>query len=112
MKEGLKKDILYDIEMQLYMEFNDTIATMNDHLGDIYSYKDIEDTKQAEKDRKIELMEKAIKQLQNNWNELKAIVENRYNFNKLEYLEGVEKRKAKIYKQFFDKMCELENNNE
>lgn len=30
------KDILFDIDMQLYDEFNDKIATMNDHLGDIY----------------------------------------------------------------------------
>lgn len=71
----MSEDILYDIEMQLYMEFNDDIATMYDHLGDIYSYKDIEDKKQAEQQRKIELMENAIKQLQNNWNELKDSIE-------------------------------------
>ena len=75
-KEELEEDILYDIEMQLYMEFNDDIATMYDHLGDIYSYKDIEDKKQVEQQRKIELMGNAIKQLQQENTQLKQLLEN------------------------------------
>lgn len=55
-----KKDILFQIDMQLYNEFNNTIATMNDHLGDIYSLKDIEEVKQAEKEKEIELLRNAI----------------------------------------------------
>lgn len=95
----MSEDILYDIEMQLYMEFNDDIATMYDHLGDIYSYKDIEDKKQAEQQRKIELMGNAIKQLQNNWNELKKWLENGRNYRMYLF-------------EILDKMQELEGNNE
>lgn len=75
-KEELKTDILYDIEMQLYMEFNDKIATMNDYLGEIYSYKDIEDVEQAEQLRKIVLMEYAIRDLQQKVNQLEEDYKN------------------------------------
>ena len=44
------KDILFDIDMQLYDEFNDKIATMNDYLGDIYSLRDVEEVENARKD--------------------------------------------------------------
>lgn len=75
-KEELKTDILFDIEMQLYMEFNKKIATMNDYLGEIYSYKDIEDVKQAEQFRKVELMEIAIKGLELKVNQLEEDYKN------------------------------------
>lgn len=50
-EEELRKDILYQIDMQLYDEFNDTLATMNDHLGDIYSLRDVEEVEKAEKEK-------------------------------------------------------------
>lgn len=58
------KDILFDIDMQLYDEFNDTIATMNDHLGDIYSLRDVEEVEKAEKEKEIKLLREAVKNLQ------------------------------------------------
>ena len=64
MNEEEKKDILFDIDMQLYDEFNDTIATMNDHLGDIYSLRDIEEVEKAEKNKEIKLLREAIKKQQ------------------------------------------------
>lgn len=59
------KDILFDIDMQLYDEFNDKIATMNDYLGDIYSLRDIEEVENAQKEKEIELLRKAVTRLQN-----------------------------------------------
>lgn len=53
-------DILYDIGMQLYDEFNDKIATMNDHLGDVYSFRDIKEVEKAEKEKEIKLLRIAI----------------------------------------------------
>lgn len=44
------KDILFDIDMQLYDEFNDKICEMNDNLGTIYTYKDLDDLEKAEKE--------------------------------------------------------------
>lgn len=60
----MEKDILFQIDMQLYDEFNDTIATMNDHLGDIYSLRDVEEVEKAEKDKEIKLLREAVKKLQ------------------------------------------------
>lgn len=63
MNEDLN-DILYDIDMQLYDEFNDKIATMNDYLGDIYSLRDVEEVENAQKEKEIELLRKAVIRLQ------------------------------------------------
>lgn len=58
------KDILFDIDMQLYDEFNDKIATMNDHLGDIYSLRDVKEVEKAEKEKEIKLLREAVRKLQ------------------------------------------------
>ena len=70
-EEEIKEDILFQIDMELYDEFNDTIATMNDHLGDIYSLRDIEEIEKAEKDKEIKLLREAIKKLQALYNKEK-----------------------------------------
>lgn len=67
------KDILFDIDMQLYDEFNDKIATMNDHLGDIYSLRDVEEVEKVEKEKEIKLLREAVKKLQKEIEELKTI---------------------------------------
>lgn len=59
----VEKDILFDIDMQLYNEFNDTIASMYDHLGDVYTLRDIEGVEKAEKEKEIKLLRGAIKEL-------------------------------------------------
>lgn len=69
-EEELQRDILFQIDMQLYDKYNKKIAGMNDHLGDIYTYRDIEEVEQAEKDEKIYLLTKAIKELQKEIEEL------------------------------------------
>lgn len=67
------KDILFDIDMQLYDEFNDKIATMYDHLGDIYSLRDVEEVEKAEKEKEIKLLREAVKKLQKEIEELKVV---------------------------------------
>ena len=70
MSEDLN-DILYDIDMQLYDEFNDKIATMNDYLGDVYSFRDIEEVEKAKKEKEIQLLRIAIIKQQKKIEELK-----------------------------------------
>lgn len=60
MNEEEEKDILFDIDMQLYDEFNDTIASMYDHLGEIYTLRDIEELEKAEKEKERRLLREAI----------------------------------------------------
>ena len=60
----MEKDILFQIDMQLYDEFNEKLCEMNDNLGTIYTYKDIMDLEEAEKDKEIKLLREAVKKLQ------------------------------------------------
>lgn len=69
-EEELKRDILFQIDMQLYDKYNKIIAGMNDHLGDIYTYRDIEEVEKAEREEKIDLLTKAIIKLQKEIEEL------------------------------------------
>lgn len=70
-KELLEKDILFQIDMQLYDEFNDKLASMYEHIGDVYSYRDIEEVEQAEKEKERTLLREAIRKLQKENKELK-----------------------------------------
>ena len=63
-KFDLDGDIIMQIEMDSYMKYNDTIASMNDHLGEIYGYSDVRDTEEAQLKYEKELAYKAIVQLQ------------------------------------------------
>lgn len=45
----IPEEVLYAIELESYDKFNDTIATMNDHLGDYYTKQDVREWKQAQK---------------------------------------------------------------
>lgn len=73
MSKDKSDDILFDIDMQLYNEFNDKIAIMNDHLGDIYSLRDVEEVEKAEKEKEIKLLREAVRKLQKQIEELQAI---------------------------------------
>lgn len=57
------KDILYQIDMKLYDEFNDKFCEINENLGTVYSYKDLEDLKKAESDTERRLLKEAISTL-------------------------------------------------
>ena len=72
-KFDLDGDIIMQIEMDSYMKYNDTIASMNDHLGEIYGYSDVRDTEEAELKYEKELAYKAIVQLQQKVKQLENI---------------------------------------
>lgn len=63
-KFDLDKDIIMQIEMDSYMKYNDTIASMNDHLGEIYGYSDVKDMEETQLKYEKKLAYKAIKDLQ------------------------------------------------
>ena len=63
-KFDLDGDIIMQIEMDSYIKYNNTIASMNDHLGEIYGYSDVRDTEEAQLKYEKELAYKAIVQLQ------------------------------------------------
>ena len=81
-KFDLDKDIIMQIEMDSYMKYNDTIASMNDHLGEIYGYSDVRDTEEAQLKYEKELAYKAIVQLQQKVEQLESIRK-----EAIEYLE-------------------------
>lgn len=72
-KFDLDKDIIMQIEMDSYIKYNDTIASMNDHLGEIYGYLDVRDTEEAQLKYEKELAYKAIVQLQQKLEQLENI---------------------------------------
>ena len=63
-KFDLDKDIIMQIEMDSYMKYNDTIASMNEHLGEIYGYSDVKDMEETQLKYEKKLAYKAIKYLQ------------------------------------------------
>ena len=69
--EELEKDVLFQIDMQLYDEFNDKLCKINEYLGDIYTYKDLQVVENAEKERERMLLRGAIKKQGTEINKLK-----------------------------------------
>ena len=76
-KFDLDKDIIMQIEMASYAEYNDTLAMMNDHLGEIYGYSNLKDAEEAQLHYEKELAYKAIKELQQENERLKAKYNNK-----------------------------------
>ena len=62
-KVSIKELVAYDIEMQLYEEFNDKYCEINGHLGDIYTRADLHDVELCEKARKKELINARINEI-------------------------------------------------
>ena len=60
--ESTFDEIEYDIAMKMYMKYNDKIASINDNLGDVYSYKDLEETKALEEYDTLQEYRKALKE--------------------------------------------------
>ena len=63
-KKAIENDILFQIDMELYDEFNDKFCKINEYLGEIYSYKDLEDLENYKKDTEIKLLRQAVQKLQ------------------------------------------------
>lgn len=79
MNNDIPEEVLFDIEMQSYMKYNDTIANMNDWLGELYSYQDVKDTEEAQKafeeqlkedylNGKLIYTEEDLKKIRESWN--------------------------------------------
>lgn len=50
MNKEIPEEVIFDIEMESYMKYNDIIANMYDWLGELYSLQDIKDTEKAQKE--------------------------------------------------------------
>lgn len=77
-KFNTNEDVLYQIGMMLYQECNDEIASINENLGDRCSYQDLIDAELYEKKKEKELLQLAVKQLQNE-NIILKIEESQFN---------------------------------
>ena len=94
-KFDLDEDIIMQIEMDSYMKYNDTIASMTDHLGEIYGYSDVKNVEDAQLHYEKELAYKAIKNLQ----------------QKVEQLENIRKE-AIVYIETFNFHCKNQSEQE
>lgn len=63
-KMSIADIVRFEVDMQLYEEFNDEFCAINDHLGEIYGYSDLKDLEEAEKARRKELICDYIKQIE------------------------------------------------
>lgn len=52
----------YDIAMKSYFKHNDKIASINDHLGEIYDYSDLKDAEECELKDEIKMYREALKE--------------------------------------------------
>lgn len=95
-KFNLDEDILFQIAMMTYSECNSEIATIYDHLGEEYGYSDLQDAKEYELKYEKDLLEKAVKQLQEENQELKKQIEADYTSV---YLKACEDTKDKYKTQ-------------
>ena len=103
-----KKDILFQIDMQLYDEFNDKFCEMNDNLGTVYSYKDLDDLEKLEKETEIKLLRQAIEKQSKEIEELKKDKLELINKNHVVHLKDVEKELREMKKVIDTKNAEIE----
>lgn len=69
------EDVLFQVAMIIYDRHNDSIASINDHLGEIFSYRDLEDAERAELEDEKDLLTIAVQQLQKENKRLKQELE-------------------------------------
>ena len=55
-------EIEFDIAMKMYMKHNSKIASINEHLGEMYGYKDLEDAEVLETYDTLQEYKKALKE--------------------------------------------------
>ena len=60
--ESTFDEIEYDIAMKMYWKHNSKIASINDHLGEIYDYKDLEEAEALEEYDTLQEYKKALKE--------------------------------------------------
>lgn len=52
----------YDIAMKIYFKHNDRIASINDHIGEMYDYSDLQDAIDCEKNDELNEYKMALKE--------------------------------------------------
>lgn len=77
-------EIEYDIAMKMYMKHNSKIASINDHLGEIYDYKDLEEAKALEEYDTLQEYKKALKEKCDAFDKAIKYIEN----HKLDFKQG------------------------
>ena len=55
-------EIEFNIDMKMYWEHNDKIASINEHLGEMYSYKDLEEAEALLEYDTLQEYKKALKE--------------------------------------------------
>lgn len=80
-------DILYEIAMIIYDRHNSNIASINDHLGEIYCYQDLQNAERCELEDEKHLLELAVKQLQEENKKLKQWDKNKDTRNSRQRVE-------------------------
>lgn len=109
-KFNTNEDIIMQIEMDSYMKYNGTIASMNAHLGEIYGYSDVEDVKNAQTHYEKELAYEAIEQLQQENNQLKeeiVVISRLYEMREQEKVIVMNKTVKEIYEEFLNEIIEI-----
>lgn len=104
-KFNFNQDIVYQIEMMSYMRYNDGLCSINEHLGEIFSYQDLKNTEEAQLKYEKDLSYKAIKQLQNQLQQKDNIIKEVREYNQKVYdtTEGNEKILAQTNLKILDK---------
>lgn len=85
--------IEFDIEMKMYMEHNDKIASIYDNLGDFYSYKDLEEAKSLEEHETLKEYKKALKEKCEQLEHLQSLIDKTTNY----YLKTLSKNGSMPY---------------
>jgi len=106
-KFNLSEDIIMQIEMASYMEYNSKIASINEHLGEIYGYSDLKDAEESQLHYEKELAYKAIQKLQEENKKLKEI-----NKEQANHLISKENLSYEDYKSRIDKAIEYIHNHQ
>lgn len=111
-KFNLDEDILFQIAMMTYSECNSEIATIYDHLGEEYGYSDLRDAKEYELKYEKDLLERAVSQLQAEYNKLKMLIKGLYNdelfpTNLCDYMRKIDKEiSLQEFYKFIEKGCD------
>lgn len=81
--------IEFDIEMKMYMKHNDKIASIYDNLGDIYTYKDLEEAKTLEEHETLKEYKKTLKEKCEKLQHLQNLIDKATNYYLKELSQSV-----------------------
>lgn len=104
------EDVLYQIAMIIFWRHNDKIASINDHLGESYSYSDLQDAETYRLEDENSLMSQAVMQLQQEKKDLIKYIEDEIEELSEEIreveLDGFSSEHRKIQKDIYEDILE------